>query len=743
MSNDKRNNMLKLLTEREEFLVIALTGRVGSGCSEAAEIFSSSIEQMMLPSISPGDRGLQNDAERDKRILVQYFNSHWLAFDVIKVRTIIATFFLKDMASFTNHIAKLTSENRTYKSKSLIENIQNKLKKNINTLFTQNPFNTIDDILKRNYISSDAKPMSWQNFTSEIKQIQKETNITQELWSNCENILTNYDQLFQKLYKEYLSKICPMDRNQYLKNVNDCISTFSAIIAYVWFKKNDNNVWNELSKINDSLLNFEKNKLYFLDFVFVHDIMPAFASVVHDTLTETNPENFTRLFQKYGNCIRKYGTIIYNIEKQQSHEKNTENNKQDIFEIPRKINQFIKVLRHPFSRSISRPERVVIDALKNPFEAFYLRERYSAFYLFAISADESIRIERLTKRMSLGQINRVDWNEYPSISANILDKYKNQRNNHKTLSDAEQSFAKEVNGEDTKNNNESCELFDFVRKEAYEDKTYPFILQDVESCIQNADVFISNTGTKYNANQLLKWDIIRNVCLTLYPGLVQPTPVERCMQIAFSAKVNSGCLSRQVGAVVTDSQFNILSIGWNDVPCGDISCARKNLEDLYMQQDNSAYTYYELNNKEFRKRIEEKYQENTSLKEYLCGLPLRYCFKDIHSDIREPMKSRAMHAEEKSLSICGKECEGGFLFTTSSPCEMCSKNAKNHKIKDIYYIEPYPGISEYQYSRSGDPENIAKHILFTGAIGRAYTQMYTPIMPHKDILASLKEKESK
>ena len=93
-----------------------------------------------------------------------------------------------------------------------------------------------------------------------------------------------------------------------------------------------------------------------------------------------------------------------------------------------------------------------------------------------------------------------------------------------------------------------------------------------------------------------------------------------------------------------------------------------------------------------------------------------------------------MHAEEKALATCSNECEGGFLFTTSSPCEMCSKNAKNHKIKKIFYIELYPGISESQYSTSGDPSNVAKHILFTGAIGRAYMQMYTPIMPQKDIL---------
>lgn len=60
----------------------------------------------------------------------------------------------------------------------------------------------------------------------------------------------------------------------------------------------------------------------------------------------------------------------------------------------------------------------------------------------------------------------------------------------------------------------------------------------------------------------------------------------------------------------------------------------------------------------------------------------------------------------------------------------------------VLYIELYPGISETQYSDSGSPNNRAEHILFTGAIGRAYTQMYTPIMPQKDILDLLGMRES-
>jgi len=207
------------------------------------------------------------------------------------------------------------------------------------------------------------------------------------------------------------------------------------------------------------------------------------------------------------------------------------------------------------------------------------------------------------------------------------------------------------------------------------------------------------------------------------------------MQVAFIAKVNSGCLSRQVGAVVTDTDYNILSLGWNDVPCGDISCIRKNLSDLAMYQDKASYSDYELNDPIFRKRLSALLPDpRGAYGDDLCGLSLRYCFKDIHIDSKNPMRSRAMHAEEKALASVTDQCKNGCLFTTSSPCEMCSKYAKNHKIKKIYYIESYPGISESQYTQSGVVSNRADHILFTGAIGRAYSQMYTPIMPHKDIL---------
>ena len=737
MKNSRRNNMQKLLTEREEFLVIAMTGRVGSGCTEAADILASDIDDLI--TMSPN----QYEYDCDKRILLNYAKSHWLPFEVIKVRTIITIFLLGNMRDFAVEILNLgikegIGDLRDDKEvlNDLVKAVKRDLWNKIRDVYEEESFDTVKDILVKNRGNAE----DWKKFGEELTLIKSALYGKgidyKELYKKCEDLLKK-NKIFSDMYKENLYQIQYTERNNYLRNVNRCVDIFSALIAYIWFGAHSDdvyNVWSILNGINTKLdadSNFEK-------FVFVHDIMPSVATVIHTKLCEIRHDIFTLFYQRYGNCIRRYGKIICNGEGcvKEGH---------DIFEIPRKINYFIKTLRHPFSKKVSRPERIVIDAIKNPFEAFYLKERYSAFYLLAISADEEIRVERLEKfpqkKLDRTQIHLIDWNEYSPIGYEILAKYKR---NPRGLSDDKVLFAQKVSGENGHNKEVT---FDWVRKEAYENLTYQFILQDVENCIQIADVFISNRSIEYNQNDQLKWDILRNVCLMLYPGLVQPTPIERCMQIAFSAKANSGCISRQVGAVVTDAEYNILSIGWNDVPCGDISCSRKDLGELcrsykdkpYTEYVCNTYTKYELEDEDFIQRAKNRYEEISKSQEELCGLPMRYCFKDVNSDVREPMKSRAMHGEEKALAMCGSECEGGYLFTTSSPCEMCAKNAKHHKIKKIYYIEPYPDLSEDQYSNSGDISNRAKHILFTGAVGRAYTQMYTPLMQYKDVMANLRD----
>lgn len=83
-------------------------------------------------------------------------------------------------------------------------------------------------------------------------------------------------------------------------------------------------------------------------------------------------------------------------------------------------------------------------------------------------------------------------------------------------------------------------IVDYIRRDACERKHYPFVLRNVGVSLENADVFISNNHIREKTNMDLRWEIVCNVCLTMYPGLLLSTTIECCMQVAFIAKVNPG-----------------------------------------------------------------------------------------------------------------------------------------------------------------------------------------------------------
>ena len=724
----------RILMNREEFLVIGLTGRVGAGCSEVADVFSHSFSELNLPSIFPGMRSL-TQAEQDQRTLYQYARFHWLKFDVIRVRTVITSFLMKDIKSFLNYAGSVLECSEDLEDK-ILQYVSDKLSE-INTLadcctvnenleHRMKPMITLLEPLVANLCNTIDNAKSLDDLVSAVTEHN------------------NLSALIETFSEEYRNASNPAEyhkRKDSLEVCDTALEAFSALVAKHWWLKAIELVDKE--QIFDVIIDHingcvPDDNMDFACYVFVHNIIPAVSNAIHYELQKFSATFFTELYQMLGNCLRRTGAIFYDEDE---IKKALETAPEDIFVIPRRINHFIKILRHPFGRNFSRPTRIVIDSIKNIFEATYLRERYSAFYLYAISADENIRISRLMdsngKNMNLRDIQQIGWKEYADKGKDIFSRGNKSRD---SLTDEEKVFFDNINHSSDTINSQTTHhnIIDIIRKDAYANELYPFVLQNVGVSIENSDVFISNNHIGPEPNINLTWEIVRNVCLTIYPGLLLPTPLERCMQVAFIAKVNSGCLSRQVGAVVTDADYNILSLGWNDVPCGDVSCIRKNLSDLAMYQDMESYSNYELHDPVFRKRLSTLLPDpRGAYRDSLCGLSLRYCFKDIHIGSKNPMRSRAMHAEEKALADVADRCKNGYLFTTSSPCEMCSKNAKNHRIKKIYYIESYPGISESQYTQSGIADNRAEHILFTGAIGRAYSQMYTPIMPHKDILSLL------
>lgn len=342
------------------------------------------------------------------------------------------------------------------------------------------------------------------------------------------------------------------------------------------------------------------------------------------------------------------------------------------------INRYEELISEGNERS-----RICIDALRNSVEIQYFRDRYRAFYAFAVNTENEHRQNRL--ELNRKELQSLDEIEYPHDNS-------------------------------------------------------VFYHQNIQACLEIADIYLYNPNVQSHKYYELSEQILKYIALILQPGLVAPTHIERCMQLAFNTKYNSGCLSRQVGAVVTGDDFSVRAVGWNDVPKGQVPCNLRCVEDYCRNKDEETFSQYELNDELFHEAMEriKSALEVHKEKGNKSGKCYAYCFKDIYNGLtnqKNQVYTRALHAEENAfLQISkygGAKIQGGKLFTTASPCELCSKKAYQLGIEEIFYIDPYPGIAKSHILTFGK-ENNPKMILFKGAIGNSYISLYAPRMPYKD-----------
>ena len=209
------------------------------------------------------------------------------------------------------------------------------------------------------------------------------------------------------------------------------------------------------------------------------------------------------------------------------------------------------------------------------------------------------------------------------------------------------------------------------------------------------------------------------------------------MQVAFAAKINSGCISRQVGATVTDKDGAIMSVGWNDVPRGQVPCLLRDRADLFGDKDRVAFSTYERTDTEFSQHLKKHYLFGN--KTALRGRCMQFCFREAYNKKtgeKNQVHTRSLHAEENAflqLAKFGMRIPtGSVLYTSASPCELCAKKSYQVGVSKIFYIDPYPGISSTHVFGAGT-DAPTMH-LFSGAIGTAYHKLYEPLMPLKDEL---------
>lgn len=409
----------------------------------------------------------------------------------------------------------------------------------------------------------------------------------------------------------------------------------------------------------------------------------AIKNITVEEVAETEDDDkkiynlYSYFMQQVGNNIRS--SSEYDNDEEKPGKETT---------IAERINSIVKMINRSEELTHSGEERtrICIDALRNSFEIQFFRDRYRAFYTFAINTENEYRQNRLgLNRKELESLDRI---EYPGRDG-------------------------------------------------------IFYHQNVSACLEISDVYLYNPNIQNHKYFELTEQIVKYIALVLQPGLVAPTHLERCMQLAFNAKYNSGCLSRQVGAVVTGEDFSVRSVGWNDVPKGQVPCNLRCVEDYCRNKDSETFSEFELEDEFFDETMRSIYGclQVNDIKIKKEGKCYSYCFKDIYNGITgksNQVHTRALHAEENAfLQISkygGAKIQGGKLFTTASPCELCSKKAYQLGIEEIYYIDPYPGISKshiLSFGKKGNP----KMIFFQGAIGNAYISLYAPRMPYKDEIA--------
>lgn len=412
---------------------------------------------------------------------------------------------------------------------------------------------------------------------------------------------------------------------------------------------------------------------------FISQDLPKFANLVRVGLKAVNRALYTAVFQSLGDNVRSSGDPLSNTP-----------DPERLLLLPQTISRIIKLYRMEIGQLSGSQGYFAIDALRHPYEIRYLRERIAPFYVIAVTTNDVDRRARLSEAgLPPEEIERLDGKEYP--------------------------------------------------KEKKRQDTYPgFVSQDIQACLSLSDIYLNNPGHPKDKDfRDLAQQVCRYVALMQRPGIITPTAIERCMQVAFTAKLNSGCISRQVGASITDENFSVKAIGWNDVPQRQVPCLLRNTGHLLDGKDEHAYSEFERG-APFSQKLRELRPGRLSC-DIVDGKNNPYCFKSIYNkwkDDDNQVHTRSLHAEENAFLQLAKYgspgIRNGNLFTTASPCELCAKKAYQLGMKNVYYVDPYPGISNSHILASGAARPTVT--LFSGAIGRAYHDLYEPVMPMKDEL---------
>lgn len=317
----------------------------------------------------------------------------------------------------------------------------------------------------------------------------------------------------------------------------------------------------------------------------------------------------------------------------------------------------IRALRESKMKDFNRPiprQAYIFKSLKHPDEVQTLRKIYgSGFFLISAYSPRRTRIENLSKNIA-GSHHKPRSEEY-HINAEQL----NQRDEF----ESENKFGQNVR------------------------ETFP-----------EADIFINTSdkgelqGSVKRFVELLFGNTFRNAFHT-------PTRHEYGMFHAKGAALRSASLSRQVGAVISTIDGDIIAVGTNEVP--------KYGGGLYWSGDTPdhrdhalAYDSSDKMKNNLLVDILERFKKGDWFKKEIVQKTINDLLLKAKTEVMRDAQimnvieySRAVHAEMAAIVDAarrGVAIEGGNLYTTTFPCHDCAKHIVAAGVKKVVYIEPYP-----------------------------------------------------
>jgi deoxycytidylate deaminase len=288
----------------------------------------------------------------------------------------------------------------------------------------------------------------------------------------------------------------------------------------------------------------------------------------------------------------------------------------------------------------------------------------------------------------------------------------------------------------------SSEIEDIVDIDEYDNNEFG---QNVRGTFTEGDFFLR---VSEDNKGLLDEKIERYLHLIFESKIITPTIAETAMYSAKSASGNSACLSRQVGASITDEIGNLISTGWNDVPKfggnlyreGDLNDDRCSLKG-YCSNDEHKDMLVEGIIESLKKDVEIKKIFDDSVGFQSIGIAERLKKNLKNSKIKDLIEfSRSVHAEMHAIisgsQLSGSKMINGKLFCTTYPCHNCARHIIVAGIKEVYYIEPYVKslcltLHDDAITEDENSTEKVRILIFDGVAPRKYLTFFTNFAERK------------